>query len=42
MGVIKRIFPVQSGTGAIEYAVVIAGVLLTISAVIATHWLVVD
>jgi Flp pilus assembly pilin Flp len=42
MEAIKRFFPMQPGTGAIEYAVVMAGVVLTIVAVIATNWLVVN
>jgi hypothetical protein len=42
MGMIRRIFPVQSGAGVIEYAVVMSGVLLTIVVAIATHWLAVD
>jgi hypothetical protein len=42
MGAIKRIFPLQSGTGLIEYAVVMAGVLLSVAAVVTAHWLVVN
>jgi hypothetical protein len=42
MGAIKRIFLLQPGTGAIEYAVVMAGVLPSIVAVITAHWLVVN
>jgi hypothetical protein len=36
----SREFPLQSGTGLIEYAVIAAGVFLAISAVIAAHWLI--
>jgi hypothetical protein len=39
MGAIKRIFPLQPGTGFAEYAVIGAGVFFAISAVIAAQWL---
>jgi hypothetical protein len=42
MGAIKRIFPLQSGTGVIEYAVVVAGVFLAIAAVVAARWVAVN
>ena len=42
MDAIKRIFPLQSGTGVIEYAVVTVGVFLAIAAVVTVHWLVVN
>jgi Flp pilus assembly pilin Flp len=38
MDAIKRILPLQSGTGAIEYAVVAAGVFLAIAAAVTVRW----
>jgi hypothetical protein len=42
MDAIKRVFPLQPGTGLIEYAVIATGVFLAIFAVIAAHWLILN
>jgi hypothetical protein len=42
MAAIKRVFPLQSGAGLIEYPVIATGVFLAISAVIAAHWLILN
>jgi hypothetical protein len=42
MNTIRRIFPLQSEVGAIEYAIVAAGVFLAISAVVTVRWLVIS
>jgi hypothetical protein len=39
MDAIKRIFPLQPGTGLTEFAVIGVGVFFAISAVIAAQWL---